>query len=169
MFKLRKNLFLDENSKHFNHEENERMRNISESYFGRNKVTSNFLNTLGVKSMNKILYSIREEFPNLQYCPILPRVVQFFLWYIPEKLTLKMTITLLEENFKLENASNFIRFSKSTGIKYFSTNLKFTKNLEKIALTLSKQIANKKIAKTVIEELIDNMCISVIPVEVFST
>ena len=149
----------------FSEEENERLKGIDKQFFGRNKVTSNMLNMKGATSMNKILHLIRIDYPNLQYCPILPRVVQFFLWYVPEKVALKMVTFLLEENLKLEGASN-IRATRTNAIKYFSTNLKFNKYLKNLALGRCRQASNRKTVKGVLEEMIDNMCVTVVPAEV---
>lgn len=152
----------------FTDEENEKLRGIDKSYFGKNKVTSNMLNMKGIASMNKILHLIRIEYPNLQYCPILPRVIQFLLWFVPEKVSLKMATLLLDENLKLENLSHQ-RSSKNTTIKYFSTNLKFNKYLKNLALQKCKTAQDRRQAKLIMEELIDNMCVTVLPTEVIDS
>jgi hypothetical protein len=149
----------------FSEEENEKLRGIDKSYFGKNKVTSNMLNMKGITSMNKILHLVRLEYPSLQYCPILPRVVQFFLWFVPEKVSLKMTTLLLDENLKTESFLN-MKSSRVTTVKYFSTNLKLNKYLRNVALQKCRNFQDKKKCKFLLEELIDNMCVTVLPAEV---
>lgn len=167
LFKMRIVDYQTTESALFSEQENEQLKGIDKQFFGRNKVTSNMLNMKGATSMNKILHLIRQDYPNLQYCPILPRVVQFFLWYVPEKVALKMVNLLLEENLKLENVSN-IRSTKANAIKYFSTNLKFNKYLKVSALERCRNVYNKKIIKGILEEMIDNMCVTVLPAEVLT-
>lgn len=150
----------------FSDEENEKLKGIDKSLFGRNKITSNFLNTKGMLSLDKILHCLREEFPLLQYCPILPRVVQMLLWYVPEKVALKMASAMLDENNKSDTVNDMIRTSKAANIKYFSTNIKFTKGLKSFARKKCRIVADKKIANKILEDLIDNMCLQIIPVEV---
>lgn len=165
LFKMRIVDYQTSESTLFSEEENERLKGIDKQFFGRNKVTSNMLNMKGATAMNKILHLIRIDYPNLQYCPILPRVVQFFLWYVPEKVALKMVTFLLEENLKLENSSG-IRSTKINAIKYFSTNLKFNKYLKNLALGKCRNAYNRKTVKGILEEMIDNMCVTVVPAEV---
>jgi hypothetical protein len=167
-FNMKSNLYSATEDLHFTQEENEKLKGIDKSYFGRNKVTSNFLNTKGIAAMTKILYKVREEFPNLQYCPVLPRVVQLFLWYLPEKVVLKMIVALLHENSKSEAALGLSRTTKQTSVKYFSTHLKYSKTLKSHARSYSKSISNKKHANKIIEDLIDNMCVQVLPTEVIN-
>ena len=166
IFNMKYNLNSAFEDMHFTDEENEKLRGIDKSYFGKNKVTSNYLNTKGINAMSKILHRIREEFPNLQYCPILPRVVQLFLWYVPEKIVLKMVIALLDENSKSESALRLSRTGKQSSVKYFSTHIKYNKTLKAQARAFCKNLQDKKHANKVIEDLLDNMCVQVIPTEV---
>lgn len=166
LFSMKKIEHSTSKDNYFTDEENEKLKGIDKCLFGRNKITSNFLNTEGIKSMDKILYLLREEFPMLQYCPILPKVVQLFLWFVPEKIALKMAGALLNENSKSDTINGYERTSKSSGIKYFSTSIKMTKDLKNFARGVCKVIANKKTANSILEDLIDNMCLQVIPPEV---
>ena len=115
-------------------------------FFGRKEVSSNFLNTSGMTSMNHILCFVQAEFPNLAYCPLLPRVVQFFLWFVPEKIAKEMVIALLNENSSLKNKDKFFCCTPSQ-----------TKKIMKKVLFYLKPPYNKKTVKSVVIEAINNM------------
>ena len=166
LFSMKKVEYSTKQNTNFVEEENEKLKGIDKCLFGRNKITSNFLNTQGIQSMDKILFLLREEFPLIQYCPILPRVVQLLLWFVPEKVALRMAGALLNENSKSDTINGFERKSRVSVIKYFSTSIKTTKALKNTARGMCKVIADKKAANSVLEDLIDNMCVQVIPPEV---
>jgi hypothetical protein len=164
LFNIQAENFAEQN-RVFTKEENDEVKAENEINFSRKKVTSNFLSTSGIKSMKTILHFISKKFTSIKYCPILPKVVQLFLWYVPEKVCLKIVESLLEEHFKLEKDTGPERNTKGT-IKYFSTSLMYEKMLRKFALKGSKIGEDKHKVNALIEELIDNMCINVLPLEV---
>ena len=142
----------------------DKAKNFENLYFGRIKITSNSLNSHGMDSLNKILMNIREQYANITYCPLLPRVIQFFLWYIPEKLTYVMINLLIKENFRSDSDAKDQTIAKSASVKYFSTTMQFSDSLVRIGLS-SNAKRNKK-AKKIIAEMIDEMFVDIIPLEV---
>ena len=77
-----------------------------------------------------------------------------------------MVIALLDENSKSESALRLSRTGKQSSVKYFSTHIKYNKTLKAQARAFCKNLQDKKHANKVIEDLLDNMCVQVIPTEV---
>lgn len=121
------------------------------------------LNTFGVASMQKILLKIHEEFSDLEYCPILPRVIQFFLWYVPEKVALKMVTLLIKKDISAE--AN-LKVEEGNTVKFFSTSIISMKKLVKQGIPICKDVEEREKAKKIISELITEMFVNVLEVGV---
>ena len=135
----------------------------------KEKLSSNLLNTTGIKSMQIVISNIREEFPDLKYCPILIRLVQFFLWYVPQELACKMIIILIKEDNSQVSEDTKANDSRSQ-VKLFSTNISHFKSLIKNSITFAvKDRIDTGRAKKFIGENIEDMFVSIIPSMVFVT
>ena len=134
---------------------------------GKAKISSNMLNTTGIKSMQNIISKIRDEFPDLKYSPILSRLVQFFLWYVPQEIASKMIIILINEDNNQGIEDPKVNDSKQQ-IKFFSTNISHFKSLIKNSITfIVKDRIDKGRAKKFIGENIEDMFVSTIPAMVY--
>ena len=164
LFNINKSSFETEEEKNIKIELDEMAKINNDRYFGRTKVSTNMMNMAGIKALHKILELIKEEYPSLQFCPILPRVIQFFLWFVPEKPAFLMVKLLLEHSSREGNEESKEKNNKTT--VFFTKNIKDHKKFIKIALKLSKNVKNPIKAKLIIEEMINDMLTCVVPLEV---
>lgn len=164
---MEKIFYLDQPSKVFSAEESEKLLSLGENLFGRNKISNTLLNAIGTDSHTKILNKIKENYPHIDYNPILPRIVQLLLWYVPEKPAYEMLVILIEFHCKNEE-ENTIK-PENADIVFFTTNIKTLKVLVDHPLTLLKIHNKRKLAKQIIKQMIIEMFVSIIPYHVIIT
>lgn len=128
-------------------------------YFGRKSVSSNFLTVQGLKTMEKILFFLQAKFSDISYCPMLPRIVQMLLWYVPEKIALKIVLNLIEET---ENPSS------SDSKQFIITSPLKAKALIRKSLSQVKGEFHKRNARKIVGEAIDELLTTIVPAEVIS-
>ena len=63
---------------------------------------------------------LKQEFPDLQYCPLLPRLVQLLLRYLAEGDVLKVAMNLIEEAAQQQSISNYLLLSPEAHERYQS-------------------------------------------------
>jgi hypothetical protein len=146
-------------TKEFNRNKAKDLSNEPLNEFGRSGISSNMLNMDGMACLRRISGIIKSKYEDLNYCPLLPRIIQFFLWYVPEKSALNMALALLEQNFQEKDHED-----SKTLQKFFITeprHLKFAIRL--IKAQIKKPI---KITKNLIDELLNDIFITVVPFEV---
>ena len=137
-------------------------------YFGRAKLSSNMLSTHGIESLNNILKNFKEDYPNMTYCPLLPRVAQFFLWFVPPNIASIMIDLLIKETLKEDSSPKDARASKLIPTKFFSTNIQFSKSLVRMAMSTSKKDKKDKKVQKIISDMIEEMFVNSISVEVIT-
>jgi hypothetical protein len=125
-------------------------------YFGRKTLSSNYLNMKGIESMHFILYEIEKKYPSLNYCPILPRLVQFLLWFLPKNSALMIADYIVADTLSDNPKSKDY---------LFITPLR-NKILIKCALFKIKDSTNAKPLKKIAGKVISEMFVGIVPCEV---
>lgn len=126
-------------------------------HFGRQNISSNFLNTKGISAMYNALYTLQSEFPDIVYCPVLPRIVQILLWFIPSNKVVIIMRILINETLSSEKNAKIFVYTSSNKIKI----------LIKLALEQMKGNYNKKAYKKLAVQTINEFLIGVIQHEVW--
>ena len=128
-------------------------------YFGRQSITTNCLSTYGFQIMEDCLRSLERRFPNMTYCPILPRLVQLLLWYVPRETAVGIVTVLINETLSPSNPS-CKKFICDTPDK--------TRMVIKQALGPLGHLGHKRNAQKIVREVIENLFVDVVTTEVIS-
>ncbi|OMJ95687.1 hypothetical protein SteCoe_939 [Stentor coeruleus] len=126
--------------------------NEEKPHFGRQNISSNFLNTKGITAMYNALYTLHNEFPDIVYCPVLPRIVQVLLWFIPSNKAVIIMKLLINESLSSEKNAKIFVYTSSNKIKI----------LLKLALEQMKGNYDKKAYKKLAMQTINEFLIGVI-------